>query len=69
MDRSVLQDNLNTLEKKYPEGSPIPIPPHWGGYEIKPDLIEFWQGRESRLHDRLVFTASDDLWTVVRLAP
>ena len=69
MDRSVLHDNLNALKEKYPEGSPIPIPPHWGGYEIKPDLIEFWQGRESRLHDRLVFTASDDLWTIVRLAP
>lgn len=69
VDRSLLHNNLKALEEKYPEGSPIPIPPHWGGYEITPDLIEFWQGRESRLHDRLVFTASDDLWTVVRLAP
>lgn len=69
VDRSLLHDNLKALEEKYPEGSPIPIPPHWGGYEVTPDLIEFWQGRESRLHDRLVFTASDDLWTVVRLAP
>jgi len=69
IDRSVLESNLEELEAKYPEGTTIPIPPHWGGYEITPDFIEFWQGRESRLHDRLAYTATDDLWTVVRLAP
>lgn len=69
VDRSVLQKNLKELENKYPEGSLIPIPPHWGGYEIKPDFIEFWQGRPSRLHDRLAYTDTDDKWNIVRLAP
>lgn len=68
-DRSILQENLQKLEAKYPEGTPIPIPPHWGGYEITPDFIEFWQGRPSRLHDRLAFTQGDGEWNVVRLAP
>ena len=68
-DRSVLHDNLNELEQKYPEGTQIPIPPQWGGYEIMPDFVEFWQGRESRLHDRLAFTTEDGEWKVVRLAP
>ena len=68
-DRSVLHDNLNELEAKYPEGTPIPIPTQWGGYEITPDFVEFWQGRESRLHDRMAFTAGDGEWSVVRLAP
>ena len=69
VSREVLHDNLKALEEKYQDGSEIPIPPHWGGYEITPDLVEFWQGRESRLHDRLVFTKTEDLWKVVRLAP
>lgn len=69
VDRSVLQNNLEALEAEYPEGTSIPIPPHWGGYEILPDFIEFWQGRPSRLHDRLAFTISDDNWNIVRLAP
>ncbi len=69
LDRSVLQDNLKALEDKYPEGQPIPVPPHWGGYEIKTDFIEFWQGRPSRLHDRIAFTSTEDSWNVVRLAP
>lgn len=68
-DRSVLHDNLKELEANYPEGTVIPIPPNWGGYEITPDFIEFWQGRPSRLHDRLAFSATEDLWNVVRLAP
>lgn len=68
-DRSILQDNLKELEAKHPEGTPIPIPPHWGGYEITPDFIEFWQGRPSRLHDRLAFTIEGEKWNVVRLAP
>jgi len=68
-DRSILQENLKTLKEKYTEGTTIPVPPHWGGYEITPDFMEFWQGRESRLHDRLAYTATSGNWTVVRLAP
>ncbi len=51
----------------------IPRPPHWGGYRLVPDLIEFWQGRPSRLHDRIVYRGMDDdnagSWTIARLAP
>jgi len=48
----------------------IPRPKHWGGFEIAPTRIEFWQGRENRLHDRILFTKNtDDLWTISRLAP
>ena len=47
----------------------IPRPPHWGGYRLVPDLIEFWQGRPSRLHDRIVYRGGDDSWAIARLAP
>lgn len=67
--RTILQDNLKALESKYPEGTTIPLPPHWGGYEITADFIEFWQGRPSRLHDRLAFAMTDGQWDIVRLAP
>ena len=51
------------------EGKAIPCPPHWGGFVVKPSSIEFWQGRRSRLHDRLRCTASGGGWRVERLAP
>ncbi|MFC6999692.1 pyridoxamine 5'-phosphate oxidase [Rufibacter roseus] len=65
---------LANLEKEYTqkfEGLPeIPRPEHWGGYRVVPDRIEFWQGRPSRLHDRLVFKLQeDDTWKLQRLAP
>ena len=48
----------------------VPRPPHWGGFRVRPDVIEFWQGRENRLHDRLVYTReSDGSWRIDRLAP
>jgi pyridoxamine 5'-phosphate oxidase len=46
-----------------------PRPPHWGGYRLEPDRWEFWQGRKSRLHDRLQYLREDDIWTRQRLAP
>jgi pyridoxamine 5'-phosphate oxidase len=49
---------------------PVPVPPHWGGWRIRPDEVEFWQGRSDRMHDRLRYElASDRSWTVRRLAP
>jgi len=67
--RSVLEDNLKGVEKKY-AGQVVPVPPHWGGYRLAPESVEFWQGRRSRLHDRLRYRrAKDGGWTVERLAP
>ncbi|QRR00883.1 pyridoxamine 5'-phosphate oxidase [Dyadobacter sandarakinus] len=52
------------------EGRDVPRPPHWGGYRVIPDYMEFWQGRPSRLHDRLVYTlGADGLWKIERLSP
>lgn len=67
--REVIENNVVELEKKY-ANTPIPRPEHWGGYIVKPINIEFWQGRSSRLHDRILYTAQKDLlWKIERLAP
>jgi pyridoxamine 5'-phosphate oxidase len=64
---------LEKNEEKYREeniGKPLLRPPHWGGYVVKPMRMEFWQGRPSRLHDRILFTREDDAsWRLERLAP
>lgn len=67
--REVLEDAMKALEKKY-AGAEVPVPPAWGGYRLVPETVEFWQGRRSRLHDRLRYRRlpSGD-WTVERLAP
>ncbi|MBU1694449.1 MAG: pyridoxamine 5'-phosphate oxidase [Verrucomicrobia bacterium] len=63
------------LEQKYRDykqqfaGKPVPRPPNWGGYRLVPERIEFWQGRPSRLHDRLCYLREKDGWRVVRLSP
>lgn len=68
-NREVIENNVFELEKKYGNG-PVPRPEHWGGYIVKPVSIEFWQGRSSRLHDRILYTAQKDLqWKIERLAP
>lgn len=68
-NRSVLEQNEIDLARQY-EGKTIPRPDHWGGYVIDPQRIEFWQGRASRLHDRICFEKSGQgLWTKFRLAP
>ena len=67
-DRDVLEERVRALEAEY-EGREIPRPPFWGGYRVEPDTIEFWQGRENRLHDRIVYHRSRRGWKIVRLQP
>ncbi|MEU4033375.1 pyridoxamine 5'-phosphate oxidase [Streptomyces collinus] len=58
------------LGARYPEGEEVPVPPHWGGFRVAPETVEFWQGRENRLHDRLRYvTRPDGTWRTERLSP
>lgn len=67
--REFLEQKHAELMAKYPDGN-VPRPPHWGGYRVLPTAIEFWQGRPSRLHDRILFTRQPDgTWKKERLAP
>jgi pyridoxamine 5'-phosphate oxidase len=66
--RTVLEDRLAEAEARF-EGRPVERPAHWGGYRVVPHAVEFWQGRPSRLHDRLRYTRDGDAWRVERLAP
>lgn len=67
--REVLEEKVVSLSQQY-ENKEIPRPAHWGGYIVIPEMIEFWQGRPSRLHDRIVFKRrSEQQWTIERLAP
>ena len=68
--RGVLEENMTALEKKYQDEDVLPCPPHWGGYQLEPNLIEFWQGRRSRLHDRIQYKLlKSGKWKIQRLAP
>jgi pyridoxamine 5'-phosphate oxidase len=66
-DRSVLENEVKQLTEKF--GNNPPRPAHWGGYRVLPSQIEFWQGRENRLHDRLLYRSIDGRWKIERLAP
>ena len=67
--RKVLEESMRELEKKY-AGAVVPLPAHWGGWRLAPETVEFWQGRRSRLHDRLRYRREKDgSWSVERLAP
>ncbi|WP_229308443.1 pyridoxamine 5'-phosphate oxidase [Jiulongibacter sediminis] len=67
--RAVLEEKNALLEEKFREVNPIPKPPYWGGYRLLPESIEFWQGRPSRLHDRLIYTKKENYWIRERLSP
>ncbi len=67
VDRGFLENSLREQKAKHDENPPRPA--HWGGYRVVPARIEFWQGRENRLHDRLLYTAAQGAWKIERLAP
>jgi pyridoxamine 5'-phosphate oxidase len=66
--RAELDALVDEVAARFGDG-PIPPPPHWGGYRISPDVVEFWQGRRDRLHDRMRYRRTDDRWVRERLAP
>ncbi|MGC4021187.1 MAG: pyridoxamine 5'-phosphate oxidase [Cyclobacteriaceae bacterium] len=68
-DREILDARVKELQKKFDGVDKLPKPNQWGGYEVEPNEIEFWQGRPNRLHDRIVFYKVDAVWQVHRLAP
>lgn len=68
-NREVLERRLEQLKEEY-ESKDVPRPPHWGGFRVVPQEIEFWQGRPNRLHDRLVYRCDEDgAWSIQRLSP
>jgi pyridoxamine 5'-phosphate oxidase len=67
-DRETLEARVAELEARWP-GEEIPRPPYWGGYRLRPRAIEFWEGRPSRLHDRIHYVREDGGWRVERLSP
>lgn len=67
--RAQLEARVAELEAQYPDGADVPRPERWGGYRVRPTRVEFWQGRTSRLHDRIVFTRRGAHWDLERLQP
>ena len=68
-NRQILEDRVKEIEKRFKGKEILPKPNQWGGFGITPHEIEFWQGRPSRLHDRIVYTLIDGAWKINRLAP
>ena len=66
--RSLLVSQFESMKNKFSKGE-VPLPDFWGGYRVIPESIEFWQGRESRLHDRFIYQRSEDGWNINRLSP
>lgn len=67
--RALLDSIVDEMKQKFTSGH-IPLPPHWGGYRVFPDSVEFWQGRENRLHDRFLYRRlTEGDWSIARLAP
>ena len=67
--RVILEKRYREVEEKYAEETALPLPPFWGGYLVEPELVEFWQGRGDRLHDRIQYRRMDDRWQIERLQP
>lgn len=67
-NREALEAQLQEVSLRFPSGD-VPLPPHWGGFRVMPDEIEFWQGRQSRLHDRLLYRRIENGWEISRLSP
>ena len=66
--REELEIRFKEFEKKF-AGKKISRPPHWGGFRLIPNRVEFWQGRKNRLHDRILYTIEQGVWKINRLAP
>jgi pyridoxamine 5'-phosphate oxidase len=66
--RSLLVSQFELMKNKFSKGE-VPLPDFWGGYRVIPESIEFWQGRESRLHDRFIYQRSENGWSISRLSP
>jgi pyridoxamine 5'-phosphate oxidase len=67
--RAVLDEAWARTSERYPDPADVPAPPHWGGFRVVPESVEFWQGRPSRMHDRLRYRRAEGDWIVERLAP
>ena len=68
--RADLDTDLAVVQARYGADGEVPLPPFWGGYRVRPDTVEFWQGRANRMHDRFEYTRQPDgSWTVTRLSP
>jgi len=66
--RAEIEERWQAVSQRFADGD-VPLPPHWGGYRVMPDEIEFWQGRPNRLHDRLRYERTSSGWTISRLSP
>ena len=67
--RAELDDRYAELSRRWPDGADVPMPDFWGGYRVTPEVVEFWQGRPNRLHDRLRYRRDGGAWVIERLAP
>jgi pyridoxamine 5'-phosphate oxidase len=67
--RNTLDSSLANIQRQFADAEEVPVPPHWGGWRIQPEVVEFWQGRRNRMHDRLRYRLSMDNWKLERLGP
>jgi pyridoxamine 5'-phosphate oxidase len=67
--RPALDASLANIQRQFADADVVPVPPHWGGWRIRPEVVEFWQGRRNRMHDRLRYKQTRDGWKVERLGP